>query len=230
MVLLLFHTDPQGKELYFTSEPNKGKAQKIWDIKAIQQCLDIEVCRRLLFAHAILGCDTTSIGKGLSLNKLLGHDKSFEIAADTFLRISSKEDLVAAGKVAVVLLYGGDGKDLDSFRYQVFLRKVASANTYVDSSSLPPISAAAAYHIYRFYLQVQTWKDCSDLLSPVDWGWRVNEGVMYPIKTDLPPAPESILKVIKCGCKGTCSTARCTCKKTALNALRLVKTVKELAA
>lgn len=41
----------------------------------------------------------------------------------------------------------------------------------------------------------------------------MNEGVMYPIMTDLPPAPESILKVIKCGCKGTCSTARCTCKK-----------------
>lgn len=73
--------------------------------------------------------------------------------------------------MAIVLLYGGDGKgDLDLFRFQVFLRKVASANTYVDPSSLPPTSAAAAYLIYRVYLQVQTWKDCSDLLSPVDWG------------------------------------------------------------
>lgn len=52
--------------------------------------------------------------------------------------------------------------------------------------------------------------------SPEDWGWVVPEGASHPICTDIPPVPENILKATKCGCKGTCSSMRCTCRKNGI--------------
>ena len=34
-----------------------------------------------------------------------------------------------------------------------------------------------------------------------------------PLFTDLPPAPDDLLKIIRCNCHTDCSTMRCTCKK-----------------
>ena len=34
-----------------------------------------------------------------------------------------------------------------------------------------------------------------------------------PLQTSLPPAPEHLLKVIRCNCQADCSTRRCTCKR-----------------
>lgn len=37
-----------------------------------------------------------------------------------------------------------------------------------------------------------------------------------PVKSSLPPAPERLLKVIRCGCKTNCDTKRCTCRRNGL--------------
>ena len=34
-----------------------------------------------------------------------------------------------------------------------------------------------------------------------------------PVMTDLPPAPEDLLRIIRCNCTTDCSTARCSCRK-----------------
>ena len=36
---------------------------------------------------------------------------------------------------------------------------------------------------------------------------------LIPVKTDLPPASQELLQVIRCSCKTDCSSLRCTCKK-----------------
>ena len=41
-------------------------------------------------------------------------------------------------------------------------------------------------------------------------------GRLEPRQTDLPPAPEDLLKVIRCNCKKDCSSMRCTCRKHGL--------------
>ncbi|WAR15638.1 hypothetical protein MAR_005743 [Mya arenaria] len=43
-------------------------------------------------------------------------------------------------------------------------------------------------------------------LLPQDWGWKESDGLLFPVQTDLPPAPQ-------CSCKTDCSNLRCTCKK-----------------
>lgn len=58
-------------------------------------------------------------------------------------------------------------------------------------------------------------------LNPTEWGWRVVENSMEPIKTDLEAAPEWLLKVIRCNCKTTsrrpCSSQLCSCRRNGLS-------------
>ena len=223
LVLLLCHAMQERYNIFFKNEPKKGKHGRVWDINLIQNSLGPDCCRRLLFAHAILGCDTTSrlngLGKGLSLRKLES-DTDFQKAADVFLeKNSTYEEIRAAGEIAMVLLYGGAKEcDLNIHRFNTFQRKVANATTFVHPKDLPPTSNAAKYHSFRVYLQVQIWLgvNYSKHLSPENWGWTVRDRVLYPITTDLPPAPDNILKVVKCGCKGDCASMRCTCRKNGI--------------
>ncbi len=75
LVLLLHHADKDGKELYFRPEPKENaKNVRLWNIKTSKEKLGSCICSKLLFVHAITGCDTTSrlygIGKTTSLSKI----------------------------------------------------------------------------------------------------------------------------------------------------------------
>ena len=48
---------------------------------------------------------------------------------------------------------------------------------------------------------------------PNEWGWEETDMVWSPISTDVPPAPEDLLKVIRCNCNTDCSSQGCSCKK-----------------
>ena len=65
------------------------------------------------------------------------------------------------------------------------------------------------------FLKVQVWID-NNTLDPLHWGWKLNENLLVPIETELPPAPPELLKVIKCSCTGQCESNRCTCRKNQL--------------
>ena len=71
------------------SGPEQKKSPGCWNIKYVQIALGRAVCNNMLFAHAILGCDTTSrvfsMGKGLAL-KHIRSDKHFITQAEVFLQ------------------------------------------------------------------------------------------------------------------------------------------------
>ena len=46
-----------------------------------------------------------------------------------------------------------------------------------------------------------------------DWGWMTKDENVVPVMTFLPPAPDELLRVIRCNCITDCSTARCSCRK-----------------
>ena len=37
--------------------------------------------------------------------------------------------------------------------------------------------------------------------------------MVMPVLTDMPPAPDDLLKIIRCNCQTDCSNMRCTCRK-----------------
>ena len=51
---------------------------------------------------------------------------------------------------------------------------------------------------------------------PLDWGWKKDGQSFMPIMTDKEVGAEDLLKVIRCGCKGSCDSNRCTCRKAGL--------------
>ena len=168
--------------------------------------------------HAFLGCDTTSrlygVGKG-SILKKFKENVELQKAAVVFDGPNSTQAQVQeAGEKAFVAIYGGKKSDnLNSLRFKKYSEKVATSLSSVDSKSLPPTSAAAKFHSYRVFLQVNQWKDLDCSMDPALWGWTATDNGLRPVSTDIDPAPEALLKVIRCNCITDCSSARCSCQK-----------------
>ena len=224
LVLLLYHTTQDHNDIFFAPGQTAGKKQpRIWEIKKVQQVLGPDVCDRILFAHAITGCDTTnrmfSIGKSQSVKKLtLEH---FKQQADIFsCSESTHEQIAEAGERAVVSLYGGEVSDtLDELRFVKYIQKISTASKLTQPNVLPPTSSAGKYHSYRTYFQVQIWKHLGDSRlqqDPQNWGWEKQRGMLLPAYTDKPSAPDELLTVIRCNCKAGCGTAACSCRKHGL--------------
>jgi hypothetical protein len=56
----------------------------------------------------------------------------------------------------------------------------------------------------------------SDVIDATKWGWRLSDNRLEPIMSDQLVAPEDILKVIRCKCKGGCGSTICSCRKNGL--------------
>jgi len=108
---------------------------------------------------------------------------------------------------------GIPGEGLNALRYRRFCEKVLTSSSFVQVHTFPPTSSAAQYHSARVYLHVQQWVGRPTMMNPEDWGWVQIDGKLEPRTTDLPPAPDALLRVIRCNCKTDCDTKRCTCKK-----------------
>ena len=103
------------------------------------------ICSKLLFIHAIIGCDTTSqivlYWKKTSLSNIQSSDELSKIN-DIFMQDqASMNNIIKAGENALVILYIGDsGDDLNSLHNTQFQEKVMKNHNYVDASDLLPTS------------------------------------------------------------------------------------------
>ena len=101
LVLLCFYTHSDSLELYFKPEPKAKSRGRVWNVKKIKEHLGDDVCRDLLFIHAILGCDTTSrvhgTGKAAALKKY-ANSLHFRKQAKVFNSASTVDDIVVAGE------------------------------------------------------------------------------------------------------------------------------------
>lgn len=66
------------------------------------------------------------------------------------------------------------------------------------------------------FFQVHEWMDEEECKDPKDWGWVEVQNQLRPLMTDLPAAPQALLKVVRCNCKTDCNTMTCICKKHGL--------------
>ena len=219
LVLLLYHCPLNVRQIFLKPEPklNSLKAPKVWDIKETKQSLGLDICNHILFIHALLGCDSVSrvhgIGKGAPLKKM--KTKHFLEQAVVFaVDDVQRQAVIDAGEKALVFLYNGSlNVKIDELRYRRFQERVSKSSKQVEGKNLPPTSAAAKFHSMRVWYQTQAWKGKGGDNNPEDWGWSIENGQLLPIKTDLPPAPEKLLVVIRCNCKSGYNSIRCSCKK-----------------
>ena len=134
---------------------------------------------------------------------------------------ASTEDVGLAGIRLFVHLYGGKQTDsLNNFRYMKFM-EMTSCGKKVEPERLPPTERTAFFHSLRVHQQVVVWaKLANNALVPQEWGWKLKSNILSPIMTDLDPAPENLLKFIRCKCKvssrNPCGTNLCMCRKNGL--------------
>ena len=217
LILLLFHVKSDMKDVFFSS--TRASATRRWEIKRTQSCLGPNVCKNILFAHAFGSCDTTSwpfgVGKSVPVKRL---QQLFENGAKVFLRTNSNHQMIAeTGEKLLVDIYdGNDGDTLDKLRLVKYHEKVSTGSKQVQPKVLPPTSAAAKYHSYRVFYQVQEWAclGTSLELMPEEWGFQLQRGQLLRVHTDISPAPEVLLNVIRCGCTTDCSSHRCSCRRS----------------
>ena len=198
------------------------KPNRCWNIRDVRSHLGKDICENILFAHALLGCDTTSrifgIGKIKAVSKLKCDPYFVEKAQDFMNQRSTQEDITKAGECALVCLYNGHQyESLDSLRLRKFMEKSTSSIKVVQPGTLPPTSDAARFHCLRVYQQTQVWLGNEDNVPPQLWGWNEHDGKLTPLLTDKLPAPHRFLEAIHCTCKTGCYTFRCSCKKNGLD-------------
>ena len=194
----------------------------IYDIQVIQNAIG-GMKNHLMMLHAITGCDTTSalFGQGKKRAFLLAQKESLDMLDVFESSQSSNDNISMAGEQFLLKLYGALRADtLDKYRFMCYNRSISrsSLTSSFKLESLPPTSAAARQHSCRTYLTVQQWK--GNLLNPKEGGWRHQDDMMVPVATDKPVAPECLLKLVACGCKGNCGKA-CGCRKLGLHCTSL---------
>ena len=162
-----------------------SKKSRVWDIKRpslrwVRLCVQI-------FCSCTHVLDVTRPPGSMALKKLTT-DALFYQQADAFNRsAATEEEVVLAGEKALLCVYNCKSpvESLDTLRCTGFCQQVATETTFVQPESLPPTSAAAAYHSQRVYFQIQQWKGMP--LQPEDWGWKLTVGKLLPVRRDLPP-------------------------------------------
>ena len=123
-------------------------------------------------------------------------------------------EIIENGEKALLILYNSKGvNSLTVLRHQIFLNKVA---THVDPSSLPPTSAAAKFHSFRVYFQVSCWKTPMNTLTLHIGDGKKKIMFFFSVQTDISPAPENLLKILRCNFQSDCNSRSCTYRKNDL--------------
>ena len=98
------------------------------------------------------------------------------------------------------------------------LRWQLSCKFIAESEKLP----APKQYTLRAHVEGAVWGQAAvfqqDLLDPVGNGYHrdSDDGQLQPTATDVLPAPEAILEMIRCQCNGNCSSNRCSCKSKSM--------------
>ena len=173
----------------------------------------------MLFAHAFTGCETTSaIHKfdKTGLFKKLSTSSALRKITATFYEDKLPEE-VGNACIRFFEFLHSSSDNLPQIRKTKYEQMATSDRSAIDPSLLPPSPRAAFYHGLRVYHQVKVWRDLKDSdYMPLDWGWKKDGQSFMPIMTDKEVGAEDLLKVIRCGCKGSCDSNRCTCRKVGL--------------
>ena len=99
------------------------------------------------------------------------------------------------GENFVLALYAGQRlATLDEYMYYAYNRNIAIKSIGATFT----LAATARQHSLRTYLQLQQWLGRD--LPPTEWGWKYHNNSLTLIDTDLPAAPQKLMKVISCNC------------------------------
>ena len=183
---------------------------RLIDITKLATVLTEEVCTSLIGLHAWTGCDTISSLSGQGKVKALKIIRQNSKYRDTFITLGSlwemSSDDFRTIEEFTCQLYSRNTKvwEVNELRYQMFLCKKGD----VESEQLPPCQDSLRQHTIRANYQAAIWirslENCTTVLSPTNsHGWIHNEEGNIAIQwMRTSPAPDAVLCLMSCRCKG----------------------------
>ena len=156
--------------MFHNSSPRNFRLIKIYDIAYIAKCI--------LPIHVFLECDTVlrvySIRKGKELLKKILGSKKMQARFREFNKKDAEKNSVARNDEEVLSQFYDSVTEpsLNSLRYSILHKKVATATTPVTPETLPPTSNAAMFHSYRTYHQTQVWR--GESIDSLGWVFSIH--------------------------------------------------------
>ena len=187
---------------------------RIVSIRQVCEKLGREICEVLPSLHAITGCDSVSAfatkGKKKALDIVQLNPALRQIVSSLGERLPpNEEDLKKMERFVCALYNDPRCNDVNELRYKLFCK---SKN--LQSHQLPPTKGALTYHLKRANYQAFLWKHALETQTdqaPDGHGWQMKEGQLEIYWTNQAPAPDAVMELVCCGCKGLCQTRRCSC-------------------
>ncbi len=92
---------------------------------------------------------------------------------------------------------------------------------------LPPTQGAWVEHIRRAHIQCHMWLQDLVLnpssLDPLSMGWKIQDNKYLPILSQIPPAPDAVLQLVRCTCEKSQCSKRCSCRSNNVVCTELCK-------
>ena len=189
------------------------------------EVLGADVCKSLIGLHVYSGCDSTSAfyrkGKKKAYDVMKSDPKFIKCFGNLGKSFTPSLELVEALEEFTCKLYSDSSKDINVARYKSFCSTTSE-------KSLPPCKDALLQHIKRCSYQAaihhRATQQIIDAPSPNGYGWSVKDGAIEVVWKTKDAAPESLLKVVKCGCKTTkCIKGGCSCLTNKLSCTDMCK-------
>jgi len=200
-----------------------GQRHRIIKLKPIVQALGRTKIEALPGLHALSSADITGsfAGKGkVTWWKIFKEADEESVAAlaiiDTRDQLSEETLAIIEKLVCKVYVPATTIASVKELRWWLLRKKQAQ------SENLPPTQEALRQAIKRAQFQAMVWELDTvpepQYPSQEAFGWKLEDAKWHPVMTTLPPAPEAITELVKCGCsKSRCTTNRCNCRKASLN-------------
>jgi hypothetical protein len=213
LVLVIANYDILLKNTSMSMVSGVIKVQSIWT------ALGPERAKALPAFHAFTGADTTGtfsrIGKTTWWQLFLDADevviKALQTLSDANNVTTDMLTTLAAFVCAAYSPKGIDIRNIPELRWYLFCKHMA------ESQKLPPTLGALKQHVLRAHIQARVWGQANIaqqvIPDPLQNGFHQDTDCQVkPTTTDELPAPKAIIEMVRCQCKGDCSTSRCSCR------------------
>ena len=175
--------------------------------------------------YTITGCNSTSSFSGTGKNSAFSTLKKYSPLLLDLINFDEEPNLQIDSESSiceikfVCLLHDENFKscDINALRYKLFTKKG------ITGDKLPPTLNSQLQHFRRANYQTYIWKNSIrfklELPSPCENGWKMDGETLTLIHEYMlsQPVPEIMVMLVRCKCKKSCSTIRCSCRKTNLS-------------
>ena len=100
---------------------------------------------------------------------------------------------------------------VNELRWFLYLNRAAKGESLPTTIGSPTTHVRRAHYIVGIWNKASESHPCLPSLTEFDWTLDATTKPFDPVRCFYPPAPEAMMKLVKCGCKIGC-TGNCSCQ------------------